>query len=181
MHTILATMLLLVTGALLRFPQGVHFGERNVRTTSPEQTATQAYYSVRRVIDGDTIVVDMDGTKETVRLIGINTPETVDPRRPVQCFGKEASLKASAVLSDTRVRIETDPSQGERDKYGRLLAYVFLADGTSFNRMMVSEGYAYEYTYNTPYKYQQEFKQAQKEAQASAKGLWAPGVCTRAH
>lgn len=136
-------------------------------------------YKVIKVVDGDTISVDIDGKTESIRLIGINTPETVDPRKPVECFGKEASAKAKELLSNKEVQLEFDPTQGERDKYNRLLAYVFLANGTSFNKYMISEGYAYEYTYDIPYKYQAEFKQAQKDAEANQKGLWAPGVCEK--
>ncbi len=73
--------------------------------------------------------------------------------------------------------LEADPSQGERDKYARLLRYVYLPDGTSFNKIMISEGYAYEYTYNTPYKYQTEYKIAQKAAQNAKTGLWADNAC----
>lgn len=140
-------------------------------------TVPEGLYQVERVIDGDTIVV-FDGTKnETVRLIGINTPETVDPRRPVECFGKEASEVAHRLLDNARVRLEFDASQGERDKYQRVLAYVFLEDGTFFNKYMIEEGYAYEYTYNIPYVYQEEFTQAQQLAETNGKGLWADGTC----
>lgn len=150
----------------------------NVATTfSPTQTTQLNLYTVSSVIDGDTIQVVIDGKKETLRLIGIDTPETVDPRKPVQCFGKEASAKAKSLLSGKSVGLESDPTQGERDKYQRLLRYVFLEDGTNFNKLMISEGYAHEYTYNTPYKYQSEFKQAQKEAETSNVGLWADDAC----
>ena len=134
-------------------------------------------YQVVKVIDGDTLVVNINGKAETLRLIGINTPETVDPRKAVECFGKEASSKAKAVLAGRTVRLEADPSHGERDKYNRLLRYVFLADGTNFNKLMISQGFAYEYTYNLPYKYQTEFKLAEKQAREGKKGLWADGVC----
>ncbi len=144
---------------------------------TPSTIATSTLYAVTKVVDGDTIHIDINGKSETVRLIGINTPETVDPRRPVQCFGKEASNKAKELLEGKQVRIETEASQGERDKYGRLLGYVFREDGLFFNSYMVEEGYAYEYTYNLPYKYQTQFKAAQKTAQENGKGLWAPGVC----
>jgi len=127
---------------------------------------------VVKVVDGDTIDVSLDGKTERIRLIGINTPETVDPRKPVECFGKEASDKAKALLSGKKVYLEADLISGERDKYNRLLRYVFLEDGTSFNLMMIKEGYAYEYTYDVPYKYQTEFKEAQKEAMAAKAGLW---------
>lgn len=140
-------------------------------------TDTKVFYNVIKVIDGDTLSIDLGGENTTLRLIGIDTPETVDPRRVVECFGKEASEKAKELLSGKRVRIEQDLTQGELDKYGRLLAYVYLEDGTFFNEHMIKEGYAYEYTYNTPYKYQQEFKEAERQAQAQEKGLWAGGVC----
>lgn len=142
---------------------------------SPSQQST--LYSVISVIDGDTIKVTINGQQETLRLIGIDSPETVDPRKPVQCFGKEASAKAKSLLTGKSVSLESDPTQGERDKYQRLLRYVFLEDGTSFNKLMISEGFAHEYTYDTPYKYQSEFKQAQKDAETNKTGLWADNAC----
>ena len=134
-------------------------------------------YSVLRVVDGDTLDISFHGVKTRLRLIGINTPETVDPRRPIQCFGKEASAKAQELLLGRDVTIELDPSLDKYDKYGRLLAYVYLPDGTLFNEQMIREGYAYEYTYQLPYKYQKEFKEAQRSAKNAKRGLWADGVC----
>ena len=134
-------------------------------------------YRVINVIDGDTIDVEINGKKERVRLIGINTPETVDPRKKVECFGVEASNKAKSILYGQSVYLEFDPSQGERDKYNRLLRYVFLPDGTNFNLSMIKEGYAYEYTYNLPYKYQKEFKEAERYARENKIGLWADDAC----
>ncbi len=161
--------------------QGALVDEGNKAEKTSTTPAPQAnLYTVVSVIDGDTIQVLIDTKKETLRLIGIDTPETVDPRKSVQCFGKEASAKAKALLSGKPVRLESDPTQGERDKYQRLLRYVFLEDGTNFNKLMISEGFAHEYTYNIPYKYQTEFKQAQKEAEAAKKGLWADDACLTA-
>ena len=134
-------------------------------------------YRVTSVIDGDTLKVTEDGLTVTVRMIGIDTPETVHPSKPVQCFGKEASEKAKALLTDAVVHLEFDNSQGIHDKYGRLLAYVFLENGTNVNEYMIVEGYAYEYTYNVPYKYQYAFKEAEVSARVQKKGLWADGVC----
>ena len=133
--------------------------------TSEIKTSTTSlkYYSVSRVVDGDTIDVSIDGKVKRLRLIGINTPETVDPRKLVECFGVEASNKAKTLLTGKKVSLESDGSQGELDKYNRLLRYVFLEDGTNINLLMIKEGYAYEYTYNLPYKYQAEFKNAQKK------------------
>lgn len=145
----------------------------------PEEEKNQAEkFKVLNVVDGDTVAVEINGQKEVLRLIGINTPETVDPRKPVECFGIEASKKAKEILTGKMVRLEKDETQGERDKYNRLLRYVYLEDGTNFNKLMIEEGYAYEYTYNTPYKYQADFKSAQQKAQNEKRGLWAEDTCS---
>lgn len=135
------------------------------------------FYEVTKIVDGDTLSVDMAGKDTTIRLIGIDTPETVHPSKPIQCFGIEASNKAKELLSGQIVRIEMDPTQGELDKYGRTLAYIFMEDGTNFNEYMIKNGYAYEYTFGGEYKYQSLLKSAQKEAQTNKSGLWADGVC----
>lgn len=156
--------------------------DNTVRADTQEQIPTYEWYPVVKVIDGDTIDITKDGSTVRVRLIGIDTPETVDPRKPVQCFGMEASDKAKQLMAGTSVRIETDPSQGTYDKYGRLLAYVYVPanirpEGILVNEYLIAEGYAHEYTYNIPYKYQAVFKQAEREAREQKKGLWADGVC----
>ena len=145
--------------------------------TPQENDNTLVYYQVDRVVVGDTVRVFIDGLSQSIRLIGIDTPETVDPRKPVECMGFEASEAAKRQLDGKKVALEIDQSQGDKDKYNRLIRYVILEDGTNFNKWMILEGYAYEYTYDTPYKYQVEFKQAQATAQANKKGLWADGVC----
>jgi len=147
------------------------------QTTQPSQPTSQLF-SIVKVVDGDTIKVDINGTTETLRLIGIDTPETVDPRKPVECFGIEASNKAKELLISKKVRLESDQASGERGIYGRLLRYVWLEDGTFFNKQMIFDGYANEYTYNIPYKYQNEFKQAEKEARENKRGLWADDACS---
>ena len=134
-------------------------------------------YPVVKVVYGDTIKIDVDGKVVTVRLIGLDTPEIVDPRKPVQCFGRESSYKAKEILTDQKVRLEMDASQGNYDKYGRTLAYVFLQDGTNFDELMIAQGYGHEYTYNLPYKYQKEFKAAEVAARENKLGLWTDGVC----
>lgn len=146
-------------------------------TLTPSPASQYTYYSVTDVVDGDTIKISMNGSTETLRLIGMDTPETVDPRKPVQCFGKEASKKGKELLLNKKVRIEKDPTQGERDKYDRLLVYVYRDDGIFYNKLMIEQGYAHEYTYNTPYKYQSEFKSAQKSAEQNQLGLWSPTTC----
>ncbi|MDO8552265.1 MAG: thermonuclease family protein [bacterium] len=164
----------------------------NTASTIPQDT--EIFYPVTKVVDGDTIVVNISGKNTTIRLIGLDTPETVDPQSSlrsrgyyggvgqtsVQCFGKEASDKAKELLTGKRVRIEMDPSQGQLDKYGRTLAYVFLEDETNFNEMMIREGFGHEYTYNLPYKYQKQFKEAEQTARENKIGLWSPEACATA-
>lgn len=145
----------------------------SVTTVSVTPNSTK----VIKVIDGDTITVDINGKVEAVRLIGVDTPETVDPRKPVQCFGKEASNKAKELMTDKSVILDSDPTQADKDKYGRLLRYVHLENGTFINQRLIEEGYGFEYTYNIPYKYQVEFKQAQQQAEENKLGLWADNAC----
>lgn len=149
-----------------------------VITDNITSTEGQEVYKVVKVVDGDTIDVDINGETSRLRLIGIDTPETVDPRKPVQCFGVAASNKAKELLNNQFVILEADESQGNKDKYGRLLRYVFLPDGTNYGLYMIGEGYAHEYTYNLPYKYQAEFKQAEIDAVDGNKGLWSSDTCS---
>jgi micrococcal nuclease len=146
-------------------------------TSLPKEDLNQKYYKVAKVVDGDTIDIIMNGKIERLRLIGINTPEVVDPRKPVECFGREASDNAKKLFSGQEVRVEADASQDDRDKYGRLLRYVWRADGLFYNLKAIKDGFAYEYTYQLPYIYQKEFKAAQKYAEANQFGLWADGAC----
>jgi micrococcal nuclease len=148
-------------------------------TQTPTTTAASAAetYIVTNVVDGDTVDVLMNGETKRLRLIGVDTLETKDPRKPVQCFGKEASAFTTSKLLNQKVTLESDASQGELDKYSRLLRYVILSDGTNFNKLLISEGYAHEYTYRTAYKYQAEFKAAQADAEANKRGLWADDTC----
>ena len=132
--------------------------------------------TVMRVIDGDTVDVNLNCKIETIRFIGMDTPETVDPRKPVQCFGKEASDNTKAILTGKTVVLQFDPTQDRRDKYGRLLAYIIL-DGVNIDKELVQQGFAREYTYKIPYEYQSQFRAAQKEAKAAGTGLWASSTC----
>jgi len=125
---------------------------------------------VTRVVDGDTIDVYMDGVVHRVRYIGIDTPETVHPSEPVECFGKEASAKNSQLVGGKTVRLEKDVS--ETDQYGRLLRYVWVGD-IFVNDYLVRQGYAYASTYPPDVKYADQFAEAQTEAIANNRGLWA--------
>jgi micrococcal nuclease len=143
----------------------------------PERPAELPQATVERVVDGDTVDVNLKGERVRLRLIGMNTPETVDPRRPVECYGREASAKARELLEGQTVWLEDDPSQQQRDRYKRFLAYIWMADGQMYNLEMIGQGYAYEYTYSVPYKYQSLFKRAEEAAREENRGLWAPWTC----
>ena len=137
----------------------------------------QGPYTVIKVVDGDTIWVDNNGQRQKIRLIGLDTPESVDPRKPVQCFALEASAQAKTILGGQSVYLETDPSQDSVDRFGRTLAYVWTASGRLFNLDMIADGYAFEYTYDLPYRYQADFKTAEGDARAQERGLWSPSAC----
>jgi len=130
--------------------------------------------SVVRVVDGDTVEVQLGGREETVRLIGIDTPETVDPRSPVECFGQEASERTKALLpAGTGVRLVADVEA--RDRYDRLLAYVYRQDGTFVNLALVEDGYASVATYPPNVAHQSDFTAAAARARDEGRGLW--GAC----
>jgi micrococcal nuclease len=124
--------------------------------------------SVVRIVDGDTLVLDGN---ERVRLIGINTPESVDPRRPVQWYGKEAAAWTRKELAGKKVRLAFDVEP--KDKYGRTLAYVFLENGTFFNLRLVEEGYAFSYPYPPNVAHVEEFRAAERKAREAGRGLWS--------
>jgi micrococcal nuclease len=136
----------------------------------------QDMFKVLKVIDGDTIQVDVRGHKEVVRLLGIDTPESVDPRKPVQCFAKEATNKMKGFIASKSVMLVDDSTQGNRDKYKRLLRYVYLPDRvrTFVNGEMVKQGYAFSYR-QYPTKMLDKFNSFEKYAREHNLGLW--GAC----
>lgn len=138
---------------------------------------TRAQGKIVSTVDGDTVRLQLFGKQRSVRLIGVDTPETRDPRRGVQCYGREAAAFTQATLNGVTVQVTFDVSQGIFDKYDRPLVYLWLPDGTSFNQRLIAEGYAFEYTYNLPYRYQTEHQAAEADARTNARGLWAPETC----
>lgn len=151
------------------FPQQSVQGIADINVSKSAEINT---YFVSRVVDGDTIKLS---NGKTVRYIGVNTPETVDPRRPVGCFGKEASAKNKELVLGKTVRLEKDVS--ETDKYGRLLRYVYI-EGTGsaqvfVNDYLVRQGYAYAVSYPPDIKYQNIFQRSQAFARSQNKGLWS--------
>ena len=130
-------------------------------------------YRIVEVYDGDTIAVDMEGVVEKVRLIGADTPETVDPRKTIQCGGPEASAFTHTRLHPgVRVRLVADPLSTDRDRYGRLLRYVYVEDGELYNRQLIRLGFARAYL-GFPFSKSDEFRAAQATAQAQQVGVWA--------
>ncbi|MEK7680495.1 MAG: thermonuclease family protein [Patescibacteria group bacterium] len=123
---------------------------------------------VTRIIDGDTIELE---TGDKVRYIGVNTPESVDPRREVQCFGIEASVYNKNLVLNKKVRLEKDIS--ETDKFGRLLRYIYLEDGTFINLKLINDGYGYASAYPPDVAHSEEFVDAQRQARENGLGLWS--------
>lgn len=167
---------LLMAGALSFFITNLKPTKQQLATDN-QKSNSDILYEVKSVVDGDTIKIDYNGIETSVRLIGVNTPETVDPRTTVECFGKEASNYLKNLLSNKKVKIETDSSQTDRDKYNRLLRYVYL-DGEDVGYKIISNGYGYEYTYDLPYSKQDLYKKAQENADKKKLGLWANNACS---
>ncbi len=163
-------------------PQPTNSGSIGAGPTDPTERAAvgltgpgavQANATVVRLSDGDTITIQFaDGGEEAVRLIGIDTPETKRPNTPVQCFGPEASRFIAALLpAGTRVRIERDVE--ERDRYGRLLGYIYRAsDGLFVNLSIARNGYANALTYPPNVAHVDEFADAVRAARDEGRGLW---------
>ncbi|MBU6334390.1 MAG: thermonuclease family protein [Chloroflexi bacterium] len=133
--------------------------------------------TVSRVIDGDTIDVAVGGDTVRIRLIGVDTPESVHPSKPVECYGREASAFLRELVQGRAVSLEIDPSQDEVDRYGRWLRYIWLDGGTLVNREIIARGYGFEYTFRTPHAYRDEFRAAEAQARDAGLGMWAPDAC----
>jgi endonuclease YncB( thermonuclease family) len=129
----------------------------------PSLTSAQL---VTKVVDGDTLIVQGVGT---VRLIGVDTPETVDPREPVQPFGKEAIEFTRRMAEGKVVRLDFDWQR--EDKYDRTLAYVYLPDGSFLNAEIIKQGYGHAYT-EYPFRYPDQFRAYEREAREAGRGLW---------
>ncbi len=161
-------------------PQDVSVATTTAQTIQIVQsTSTNAL--VIKVVDGDTIEVRLDAEPKIeykVRLLGVNTPETVDPRKAVECFGKQASDFSKKTLSDKRIKLVSDPQADERDKYDRLLRNVYLEDGTDFNAMLVEQGFAYAYlSFPLNPERKTQLRKLEAQAKAAGRGLWGEGVC----
>ena len=142
-------------------------------TAKNVQQMDPGLYAVSHYVDGDTIAVNMNGSIETIRFIGVDTPETHKPNTPVQCFGPEAAAHTKAEISRFgKVRLQADPLDTNRDRYGRLLRYVYLPDGTLMDEQIIRQGYGFAYL-SFPFSKKDQFAAGQKAAQAAKLGLWS--------
>jgi len=141
------------------------------RAAWPDPPRDAVTAKVQRVSDGDTFVAIVRGRRERIRVIGVDTPESVDPNRPDEPYGEEASDFAKHYLDGETVRLAGDAEP--RDRYGRMLAYVWLRDGTFWNALLVAEGYAQQLTIPPNVTYAPLFRRLVAEARRNDRGLWA--------
>lgn len=165
-------LLMLVVGLLI-----VALGVLRARRQAPIRARSLELYRVAFVADGDTIHIHFRGGIEKVRLLGIDAPEMHHPSKPSEPYGPVAKGELERLLHGHRVGVETDPEQPERDRHGRLLAYVWREDGLLLNRELLALGAAIEYVPTTGtgrrYRYRGEFKGAEREARRARRGLHA--------
>ncbi|WP_460467823.1 thermonuclease family protein [Calidifontibacter terrae] len=135
-------------------------------------------YRVAGITDGDTIKVWIGSTKETIRLLGVDTPESKKPQTAVACYAQQATSKMQSLVQSKNVRLVADTTQADRDKYGRLIRYVVLPDGRDVSQELIAGGFGREYTYDAAYAKQGTFRSAQSQAQSAKRGLW--GSCSYA-
>ena len=154
--------------------------QRAVDTSVHEKSAVpfpeRGEYPFIRVVDGDTITVGWEGDIEYVRLIGIDAPEPNDPGGP-ECYATESTEHLRSLLETGTVLLVFDESQGLRDKYNRILAYVERPDGVDVGLTMAADGYAREYTYDEAYVRQEAYRQAEQNAALMQRGLWGVATC----
>lgn len=143
-------------------------------TQQAAQTVSESQpglYAIDHFVDGDTIAITMNGKKETVRMIGVDTPETHKPNTPVQCYGPAAAAYTKNLIGTKKVRLESDPQSTNRDRYDRLLRYVYTSDGILVQKEVIANGYGFAYT-QFPFTKSAVFIQAQQQAKDANKGLW---------
>lgn len=163
----------IITAAILA-AVSLFYGQANQLRLPELPSITPGYYAITKVVDGDTIEVNMAGQTEKIRMIGIDTPETKKPNAPVQCYGPEASDFAMQTLTGKSVRLDADTIGDNRDRYGRLLRYVYLQDGSLFQETMLSRGYAFAYV-SFPFDKKAKFSQLEEAARQQKTGVW--GAC----
>lgn len=150
--------------------------------STPVVYAQSATGVIMRVVDGDTVDIWVNNELQRVRIIGLDTPETVDPRKKIQCFGKEAFARAKELMpAGSEVILELDSTQDTFDKYDRLLAHIFVhlddESDVSFALQMIAEGFAKHYIYKVPSMYAKDYEYAEITAKTNWLGLWSPETC----
>ncbi len=164
-------MIVLLVAALAWWRASLSDQVTQVQETQAEYDAT-----VIRVVDGDTVVADVQGLPVRVRLIGIDAPESVHPGEEVACAGPEATDQARELLRPgDAIGLSTDPSQDRHDRYQRLLAFLTMPDGRDFGAAMIEAGYAVEFTFARPHARQQEYRELERQAARAGVGMW--GSC----
>lgn len=166
-------LVLLVLSGLITQREAVQLGLSSITQATSTSTPTapperKGFVLVTRAVDGDTLELS---TGERVRMVGIDTPESVHPTKGVQCFGKEASVYTNSLVANKWVRMERDIT--DKDRYGRLLRIIYMEDGTMLNDTLVRQGYAMVYTYPPDVTFIPQFREAQSEARLAGRGLWA--------
>ncbi len=164
-------LILLVLSGLITQREAVQLGLGTIAQTTPSPTAQperKGFVLVTRAVDGDTLELS---TGERVRMVGIDTPESVHPTKGVQCFGKEASAYTNSLVANQWVRMERDIT--DKDRYGRLLRIIYMEDGSMLNDTLVRQGYAMVYTYPPDVTFVPQLREAQTEARLAGRGLWS--------
>ncbi len=168
-RTILSLIVLVLVGLGIGVKDAQSFSDNVV---GQYLTSTQpGFYEVVYINDGDTITVRANNREDKVRFIGIDTPEKDHPSKPVQCFSYAATDYLTKLLGDNDVKLVADPTNSNRDRYDRLLRYVYLPDGTNVNAKMIEEGYAFAYT-SFPVTQMDEFVELERLAREANRGLW---------
>jgi len=151
---------------------GLAYKSVDLKHILPAEVTAPGFYKVTTVYDGDTIQVNMNGTLEKVRFIGVDTPETHKPNTPVQCFGPQASDYTKRLLTGAVVRLKADPTNDNRDRYGRLLRYVYTDKDVLVDQSLIQQGFGFAYL-SFPFEKSAEFAASQEQAQSAKLGLWA--------
>lgn len=163
---LLYILIVLVVSAIVSGFIDVDSTEKTVDTP-----AQPGFYRVVGVGDGDTITVNMDGRDEKIRFIGVDTPETIKPNSPVECYGKEASDYLKNLLTNKTVKLEADPINQNRDRYQRLLRYVYTQNNQLVNKQIIAQGYGFAYL-SFPFTKSEEFRLTQIKARQNGVGVW---------
>lgn len=143
--------------------------------SSPPHNVDNYWHKVIRVVDGDTVVARVDGKEQSIRLIGIDTPESTTQN---ECYGSEATAAAKKFLNGKWIKMTSDNTQDKVDRYGRLLRYIKTGDTSDIGLRLIKAGYAYEYTYSNPYSRQASYKYHERMAKSKDKGLWPESTCS---